>query len=386
MKTATTVLILSAIGTQAAMAGGIDRAGHKHDIIYKPGTYAELSWSRTMPDVTGTDLPLATPAGPFNSGKSYGSVADDFNSVGFGIKHDLTERFSIAFTGQEDFGSDITYDGDPARTNLGGTTAIADTYALALIGRYRVTDNFSVHAGVRRDIADGTISLGGLAYGLPGGARSVNGYKVELGESEGFGYLVGAAYEIPDIAFRFAVTYNSKVRHDFETTETLRGGSLGPSERTQVDTPQSVNIDLQTGIAEDTLLFASMRWAEWSEFKIEPQRLKAATGQGLVTLDDTTTWTIGIGRRFTEAFAAQASFIYEGGRSDDLVSPLAPTNGFTAVALGGSYRTGPVELSGGVRYTWLGDAKPRTGTPPTARADFSGNDAVSVGLKLGYYF
>lgn len=391
MKTATRALILSVAGTQAAMAGGIDRVGHRHDIIYKPGTYAELSWSRTMPDVTGTDLPL----GPFNSGKSYGSVADDFNSVGFGIKHDLTDRFSIAFTGQEDFGSDIVYDGDPARTNLGGTTAIADTYALALIGRYRVTENFSLHAGVRRDVADGTISLGGAAYAnraavIATGSfmNGFNGYRVELGESEGFGYLVGAAYEIPDIAFRLAVTYNSKVRHDFETTETLRGGSLGPSARTRVETPQSVNIDLQTGIAEDTLLFAGMRWAEWSEFKIAPQQFSATpqTRDGLVTLDDTTTWTIGIGRRFTEAFAGQASFIYEGGRSDDLVSPLAPTNGFTAVAVGGSYRTGPVELSGGLRYTWLGDAKPRTGTPPTARADFSGNEAVSVGLKLGYYF
>jgi hypothetical protein len=56
------------------------------------------------------------------------------------------------------------------------------------------------------------------------------------------------------------------------------------------------------------------------------------------------------------------------------------------VALGASYRTGPVELSGGVRYTWLGDAKPETGTPDVARANFSDNDAVSVGLKLGYYF
>lgn len=376
MKAATTTLIMSVIGTQAALAGGIDRAGHKHDIIYKSGTYAELSWSRTMPDVTGTDLPL----GAFNSGKSYDNVADNFGSAGFGIKHDITDRFALAFTGQEDFGSDIIYGGDPARTNLGSTTAIANTYALALIGRYRMTDNFSVHAGVRRDVADGTIRLGGLAYGR------VNGYEVRLSEDVGYGYLIGAAYEIPDIAFRLAVTYNSKIRHDFETTETLKGTPLGASERTNVDTPQSVNIDLQTGIAADTLVFANVRWAEWSEFKIEPQQLKAATGSGLVTLDDTTTWTVGVGRRFTESFAAQASFIYEGGRSDDLVSPLAPTNGFTAVALGGSYRTGPVELSGGVRYAWLGDAKPRTGTPPVGRADFSDNDAVSVGLKLGYYF
>jgi long-subunit fatty acid transport protein len=326
--------------------------------------------------VTGTDLPL----GAFNSGYDYPNVADDFNSFAFGLKHDITDRFSLAFTGQEDFGSDITYDGDPRRTNLGGTSAIADTYALALIGRFAVTENVSFHAGVRRDTADGTISLGGLAYG------SASGYKVELGEDVGYGYLIGGAYEIPDIAFRLAITYNSKIRHDFKTTETLNGRGLGASNPTDVDTPQSVNIDFQTGVAADTLVFASMRWAEWSEFKIAPERFEALTGSGLVSLDDSTTWTVGVGRRFTESFAARASFIYEDGGSDDLVSPLAPTNGLMGVALGASYRTGPVELSGGVRYTWLGDAKPETGTPDVARANFSDNDAVSVGLKLGYYF
>ena len=378
MRITTRVLILSILGTEAAMAGGIDRAGQKHDIIFKPGTYAELAWSHTAPDVTGSDLPI----GPFNSGHAYDNVADSFGSVGFGIKHDITDRFSLALTGAEDFGSDIAYSGDPTRTNLGGTSAIADTYALALIGRYRVTDSVSVHAGVRRDTADGTISLGGRAYG------ALNGYAVRLSEDVGYGWLVGAAYEVPDIAFRVAVTYNSKISHDFETTETLNGRSLGPSERTEVDTPQSVNIDLQTGIAPDTLLFAALRWAEWSEFRIAPQRFSATplTRNGLVSLYDTTTWTLGVGHRFTAAFAAQASVIFEDGGSDDLVSPLAPTNGLTALALGGSYRTGPVELSGGVRYTWLGDARPETGTPDVARADFSGNDAVSVGLKLGYFF
>ncbi|QIE42553.1 hypothetical protein G5B39_11805 [Rhodobacteraceae bacterium SC52] len=380
MKKLATVAVLAATATSTAYAGGIDRVGQKADIIYKPGTYGEVSFSSTMPSVSGNDLPLATPRGTFNSGASYDSVADDFNSFGFGFKHDISDRFSVAFTGQEDFGSDIAYGGDPRRTNLGGTSANANTYALALIGRFKLNENVSFHAGVRRDTADGTITLGGLAYGR------VSGYEVRLSENVGYGYLIGGAYEIPEIAFRVAVTYNSKIRHDFATTETLNGRSIGASEATDVDTPQSVNIDLQTGIAEDTLLFGSIRWAEWSEFKIAPQRFEGLTGSGLVSLDDSTTFQVGLGRRFTEAFSASASIIYEDGGSDDLVSPLAPTNGLTAVTLGGAYRVGNAEISGGVRYNWLGDAKPETGTPDTARADFSNNNAVSVGLKLGYYF
>ena len=371
---------LAALGATAATAGGIDRAAQRSDLIFRPGTYGEVSFSRTLPGVGGGDLPLLTSAGPVGTGAKYDRVADNFTSYGFGIKHDVNDRFSFALSGQEDFGSDIEYDGDPQATNLGGTSAIADTYALTFIGRYKLTENVSLHAGLRRDVADGTITLGGLAYG------PVNGYRVRLSEDAGYGYLIGGAYEIPEIALRVAVTYNSRIRHDFQTSESIGGQSLGESGRTDVDTPQSVNIDLQTGIAAGTLLFGSIRWAEWSEFKIAPERFEGLTGSGLVTLDDSTTYQIGIGRQFTENFRASTSFIYEDGGSDDLVSPLAPTDGLMAVTLGAAYRIGAAEISGGARYTWLGDAKPETGTPDVARADFSGNDAVSFGLKLGYYF
>ncbi|MCA8882987.1 MAG: outer membrane protein transport protein [Rhodobacteraceae bacterium] len=358
-----------------AFAGGIDRAGQRVDILYKDGNYAEASVAYTTPDVTGVDVPS-----PLPSRYRYDNVADDFTSYGFGIKFDVNDRLTIALTGAEDFGSDIVYSGNPATSMLGSTSAIADTYSTTLMARYKLTDNFSLHGGVRRDVADGTITLGGLAYGR------VNGYKVRLSEDDGYGYLIGGAYEIPDIAFRLGVTYNSKIRHDFKTTETLSGASLGKSDRTSVDTPQSVNIDFQTGIAPDTLLFANIRWAEWSEFKIEPEKFNSVTGTGLVTLEDSTTYTIGIARRFNERFAASASFLYEPEQSDDLVSPLAPTNGFTALAVGASYRVENIEFSGGVRYTWIGDARPETGTPDTARASFTGNDAVSIGFKIGYYF
>ena len=71
------------------------------------------------------------------------------------------------------------------------------------------------------------------------------------------------------------------------------------------------------------------------------------------------------------------------GGSDSLVSPLAPTNGQTAISVGGRYKvTEKIDISGGVRYTWLGDALPETGTPDTPRGNFQDNNAVSVGLKV----
>jgi len=363
-------------------AGGIDRAGQTVDIIFRDGNFAQLSVAGTWPDVTGSDVAQGPPGFPpgFDTGASYDNVADSFASVGFGIKYDLTERFSLSLIGQEDFGSDLEYDGGATTSLLGGTVAKADTYALALVGRYRIDDNFAVHAGVRGDRADGRIRLSGLAYG------PVNGYEVDLADDLAFGWLVGASYEIPDIALRVAVTYNSRIRHEFDTTETLPGTPSRPSGDTDVDTPQSVNVDFQTGIAEGTLVFGSIRWAEWSEFEIAPERFEGLTGSGLVDLDNTTTFELGVYRQLTRDFGASLAALYEDGGGDDLVSPLAPTNGFTGVALGGRYTVDRFEISGGVVYRWLEDARPETSTPDTARASFEDNYAVTAGLSVGVSF
>lgn len=371
MKKFIGLVALTTVTAGGASAGGIDRSGQPMALLFKKGNYAEISGSKTSPDVSGTGV------SPFTD--DYDDVADDFTSYGFGIKYDVNEKLSVALMGSEDFGTDIAYDGSSASTWLGGTSAEANTYALTLMARYKLDDNWSVHGGVRRDVADGDISLGGLAYG------PVNGYNVKLDSDVGYGYLIGGAYEIPEIAFRLAVTYNSRIRHDFKSTETLNGASLGDSDDTQVDTPQSVNIDFQTGVAERTLVFANIRWAEWSEFEIAPEVFNSVTDAGLVSLEDTTTYTLGVGHRFTDRFAGSAAFIYEAA-GDELVSPLRPTTGYKAIALGASYRMDQYEISGGVRYTWLGDAKPETGTPDVARADFTDNEAISVGIRFGYYF
>jgi len=407
MRITRTALILTAIGAQGAAAGGIDRAANVNDIIFRNGNFAEIGVSRTVPDVTGTDRPSALPRR-----YEYQGVADAFTLVNFGIKYDVTDQLSLAFTGQQDYGSDITYDGSPTTSLLGGTSAIADTYALSLLARYKLTENFSVHGGLRADRADGKIKLNGLAYGgptrfAPGGApltaaqiarltggaqrsNAVSGYEVDLEENWGYGYALGAAYEIPEIAFRLAVTYTSKLTHDFGTTETFAGAG-GTSARftgstTSVDTPQSVNVNLQSGVAKDTLVFANYRWADWSEFKINPEQFTKATGAQLVSIDDAHTYEIGVARRFSPAFAGRVSVVRDIVEGDTLVSPLSPTKGYTAVALGGSYTSGSVEYSAGVRYLWLGDASPETGTPDVARADFSDNTAVAFGFRIGYSF
>lgn len=357
-----------ALSATAGVAGGIDRSGQGLGALFETGRYFELSFGTVTPSVDGTDL-LGGPTG---------SVAADYTQLALSYKYDINDRLSFALNLDQPFGADVLY--APTSLLLGGTQAKADSTSLTGILRYKFDGGFSVHGGVRADKGDGYIELGGLAYG------GVNGYNVTLDSDLAPGYLVGIAYEKPEIALRVALTYNSAIKHDFETTERLGAVVVAPPSITEVELPQSVNLDVQSGIAKDTLIFGQIRWADWSAFRVDPVWFTGATGGGLIDLEDTTTFTLGVGRRFNENWAGSISFSYEDGGADRLVSPLAPTNGRMGVTLGAVYTRDNMKVTMGVNYTELGDAFAETGTPDAPRADMSDNTAVGVGIKVGWSF
>ncbi len=344
-----------------------------------------------MPTVDGSDL---------GTNRATGDVAGDHNLPMFSYKRQFTEKFSLTLMYDHDFGASISYDdyGDETVPSIpamfAGTFADVKSEGYSAIARYKFDDNWSVHGGVRASEAKARLGLSGAAYG------SFSGYQAKLDSDMGYGFIIGGAYERPDIAARFAVTYFSKIKHKFDTTETLNGipgelvlASLGLSAdlgKTDVDTPQSVNIDFQTGIMEDTLLFGSVRWANWSKFKVDPPAFHAVgatqgVSGGLVDLDDSWTYTLGIGRRFTENWSGSAFLTYEP-KGEKLVSPLAPTNGYKGIGVAAVYTRDNVKVTAGIRYLDIGDAKAETGMPDTARSRFENNHAVAAGIKVGFSF
>ncbi|PWE33100.1 hypothetical protein DDZ14_06695 [Maritimibacter sp. 55A14] len=362
-----------AVTSTSAYAGGLDRSGQPIGILFEQGNYAELSLGYADPSLTGSDT----------LGNSISNVGDSFFVLGAGVKADINEQLSFAFLLDQPYGVDILYGGSPATTMLGGTNATADTVQLTGILRYKFADRFSIYGGPSFLRAEGNIGLSGLAYG------PISGYNADFAQDGGWGFVAGAAYEIPAIALRFAVTYRSSIDLDFATTETIGGAPIAPVTTTSSEIPESWTIDFQTGIAKDTLLFASIRYVTWEDFTLIPAGLSGAVGAptNLAEIDDATTYTIGVGRKFTDQFSGSLSFTYDEGGPDDLVSPLAPTNGSMALALGGRYQLSEkVRLSAGIRYTWFEDALPETGTPDTQRATFTNNDAISAGFKVGFNF
>jgi long-chain fatty acid transport protein len=374
MKKITTILGAVALSATAAHAGGVDRSGQGLGNLFEAGRNLELSFGRIAPKASGNDLAL------FGGGAS-GDVANDYTQISLSYKYDINDQMSFAMIIDQPFGADVAY----AATSvaLGGTTAFAQSTAITGLLRYKFSPSLSVHGGITAQRSKANVDLRGAAYG-PLGAYSVN-----LESDYGIGYVLGAAFEKPEIALRVALTYRSAIKHDFNTIETGLPGPLaalnGVPSTTNVKTPQSVNLDFQSGVAKGTLVFGQIRWADWSAFQLNPQGFVAASGGGLIDLDDTITYSLGVGRKFNDNWAGSLSMSYEK-KGNPLVSPLAPTNGKFGVTLAAVYTKDKMKITTGINYTKLGDASPETGTPDTARASFSGNKAVGIGVRIGYSF
>ncbi|MFC3631091.1 OmpP1/FadL family transporter [Paracoccus angustae] len=387
MKTAcigTAVWLLCGTTLQA---GGVERSSQFIGPLFEAGNYLELSYGHVSPAITGTDLPL----GLYSGGERTGDVASSYDNFGFAYKHQFNDLWSAAIILDQPFGADIAYPASGS-FNLGGTGVVINNTDLTGIIRFAVPESgFGVHAGLRGARTDGRVTLAGAAFG------PISGYRVDVDRDIAYGWLAGVSWERPDIAARVSLTYNAVIEHDFDISETgplVDPDGPGPApalplldgrSSLTVKTPKSWNLEFQTGIDPDTLIFGSIRWVDWSDFRVDPEKLFQVTGSGLVDLDDTTTFTIGVGRTFTKTWSGVASFTYEKS-GNDLVSPLAPANGRKGVSLAAIYTQDRIRITTGISYTKLGDTRPETGTPDTARAEIDGSHAWGVGIRVGYSF
>lgn len=194
------------------------------------------------------------------------------------------------------------------------------------------------------------------------------------------------AYERPDIALRVSLTYSSAISYDVDTVETSL--ALGGPNRstTEVDTPQSINLEFQTGIAPDTLLFGGLRWIDYTDFTIRPANYATLTGGGslLSYNDDVYAWSLGVGRRLNDTWSVSASLGYETSNGG-FATNLGPTDGQSSLALAAVYTRDNMRVTTGIRYVRIGDAQ--TAIPGFAPAsNFTDNDAVALGVKVGFTF
>jgi len=149
-----------------------------------------------------------------------------------------------------------------------------------------------------------------------------------------------------------------------------------------------VNLEFQTGIMEDTLLFGSIRWVDWSEFNIAPPVYSRFVPYALAGYEsDTITYKLGVGRRFNDNWSGAITLTHEP-QTNDIFGNLGPVDGRTGIGVGATYTQGNMKVSAGIEYNWLGDALTQnpSSTPGDPISDFQDNTAINLGLRVGFYF
>jgi long-chain fatty acid transport protein len=366
-----------------AAAGGANAAALEQTVpstirlLYQEGRYAEFGVAYTDPDQSGDGAVIPPnpiiPAGPLPG--NTGDVFEARWTFSGAYKADLSDRLSYALIFDQPLIADTRYGAGTFPIPIyEGSKADLTTYQLTGALSYDISDNVKLFGGLRAQRLDAEAAV-----------SFVDDYSVKADDSWGYGYLLGAAYERPEIALRVALTYYSRIGYDLDTAEfTATTGTVDTE--TDVDTPQSVQLDFQTGVAPQTLVFGYIRWVDWSEFAISPPIYEQATafllGQPRPLVDyadDWWTYNLGIGRQLTDAVAGSLSLTYEPDVGGELTS-LGPYDGRTTATAALSYDYGQFNVTGGLTYGVLGD------TFNVLQTDYDDGSVWGAGLRVGYTF
>ncbi|MGQ8974722.1 OmpP1/FadL family transporter [Acinetobacter schindleri] len=404
LKPISTAILLATLPTTAVFAGGLDRSGQSIQAFLQPGNYAEAGISVLDPDVKGKSS-VRSLGNSFN-GEKIDDMAEDYYFVNTAIKVQATDKISLGLIYDQPYGADASYSTNGPLSSFSaageGTKVEVKTQNITALIGYQPNENWNLYAGPVWQTVEADISLRGAAYISPlDPTKALSGYNIKIDEKEAYGWLAGFAYSIPEIALKASVTYRSEIKHKATGTEsftfaqsttlapgfTVPAGTTVPMSNERVDaiTPQSVNLDFQSGVAKNTIAFANIRWVHWDQFAVTPVFLKANSGNNLIDYsDDQWSANIGVGHKFNDKWSASTSVGWDSGAGNP-VTTLGPTEGYWSLGLGAQYSPAAnYFIQAGVKHLWLGDATAQTGGNPVG--EFEDNNAWAYGMKIGYRF
>jgi len=360
--------IATLIPLYAFGGGGISRDGQDVSFMYDNGKFVSISLKQVTPKITGSSY---TPLGAPTAISTSASPAYSVYSVNY--RQDAGEKTGLGLQIRTPIGADLSYtDG----TILQGTSVDYDSQAVSILGSYDQSRNLRFIGGFTSQSQNAEASI------------PFANYTVVAEKDSGMGFIAGAAYSIPEIAFRVSATYFSEIKSEHPTTE-----PGGYQSTTPINAPSGLNIDLRSGIMADTVAFASIVTQHWDGFVLDPFIYNQVSGEALYNPEDKTTYMIGVGRKFSDTWAGSISY----GLSEETngtATVLAPVDGSQDITIGLRYTMDKIELGlGGTLRTYTNDVSstqeldarfgPLEGQPA---ATFSDNTLIGLGLTMKYSY
>ena len=362
-----------------AFSGGWEASRLDSSMMYQDGTYAEVGTSSISYDITAKTQATA--------GTTH-KMAKDQTRTSLGFKMQYGD-FDIGLTNY--LSGAIQLDGQATAAHKAGATCptagagIAlcstvpsgdvDMKSLALLGRYRLNDNISFLGGINRySVSNGMV-------------QTLSGYYEKVTGDE-MVPLVGAAYENKEIALRVELLL--QLETDMSLTASTSAAKAAPTtaaSNSKLTVPQTITLNFQSGIAEDTLLFGSIHQADWDNAQIS---IPANNGAAKILTEfaSRTAYSVGIGRKLTDTFSVLGSYSTEDGGGATSTDPFTLTDGSQSLGLGVRYTRDNMTVTGGYSYSKVGDVKvtKAVGGGLNLTADYKDNTVTGLGLKVGFSF
>ncbi|MGX9144949.1 outer membrane protein transport protein [Mesorhizobium sp. 128a] len=312
-------------------AGGIERGGYDIDLLFDPAPFAtEAEATYVMPE---RKLKNAVDTDPSDGNLTFlGSTAKDSKSYWvprIGVKAEVVKGVDCMFDYSQPWG---------AHTNPGLWAGAESNIETDI-----KSNNYAGTCSYKMDAGKGQVRfIGGVYY------QEVYGFKEDLVsplvpgfqgtgrvdlKGTGWGWRVGLAYEIPEIALRASLVYNSRVKLD-NISGTLDLTHVGlvvlPIYGATEYMPDTVELKLQSGIAPGWLAFGSLKWVNWSLLQSVPICVQGTPAALCVTGDDLHSgqitsldlmyrdgWTVtgGIGHKFNDEWSAAGQLSWDRGTS-----------------------------------------------------------------------
>lgn len=367
--------------------------------------YVELSYAELYADVSGRvqNQQQLQQIGVQNF--STGNLVDNYYFTNVAAKFQIHPQLSFGVIYDQPYGVDLNYDYHPqsmlGKQTIESTNLKLKSESISMLVGYQPTLNWNLYTGAVYQQFEGDLDVFGPSYSV------MSGYQANFKQSSGHGWLAGLSYQIPEYALKTAITYRSKITHQSTVSESIFDQALNivPAAKTQITTPQSVNLDIQTGLTPKNVLYSNLRWVNWKDFEIQPHQFGAVVDLveqqypdlfkpfNLIDYNnDQWSAKLGLAHAFTDQWVSLTDLSWDSG-SGNPASTLNPSDGFYGFGLGALYKFHKQGfVAYGLKYFKFNKAEVKkldTSNPITQNGTLSAvsnNNAFVHGIKIGYHF
>ncbi|WP_353141658.1 OmpP1/FadL family transporter [Acinetobacter pragensis] len=397
MKSASLIAIIPLCLSLPGHAAALERSGQNIQSFFETGNYTEFSLGQIQGNVSGENAnreQLSESLGITDF--STGNLVEDSVFIQAALKLQLHPKFSAGLIFDQPFGIKVNYDYRPKSIlgyeQLEAVDIHLKTQNITALAGFQPNSRWNIYAGLAQQSFEGDLSLFGQSYYF------FNGYQVQLKKDYAPGWLAGLSYQIPEMALRTSLTYRSKIKHKVQALENTPDN--GDFENfTKIETPQSVTFDFMSPVSASNLIFGTIRWVNWKDFKIQPDGFSqvidpyvsfvpALAEFNLVDYKaDQWSAKLGIAHQVNAQWYASLETAWDSG-SRNPSSTVNPADGYNSIGPGFRHNfSSKTYLSGGIYYFRFRPSKPdKNSITVTSLSTLENKEAWVYGLKIGHSF